>query len=69
MSKQSEAKAAQGYRKEAACCKTCTNYRSDMVPMHRWPEDSYVAEKNRRCSLGGFATQATAHCTFFAWKD
>ena len=69
MSKQSEAKSAQGYRKEAACCKTCKNYSSDMVPLKRWDGDPYEAEKNRRCDLGGFATPATAYCTFFAWKD
>ena len=68
MSKQSEAKAAQGYRKEAACCKTCENFRSDFVPLNRWHGDPYKDEKNKRCELGGFATQANAHCTLFAWK-
>lgn len=68
MSKQSEAKAAQGYRMEAACCKTCKNFSSEMVPMNRWNGDPYKTEKNKRCNIGGFATQATAHCMFFAWK-
>lgn len=68
MSKQREAKAAQGYRMEAACCKTCKNFSSEMVPMNRWNGDPYKTEKNKRCNIGGFATQATAHCMFFAWK-
>ncbi len=39
-----------------------------MVPMNRWNGDPYKTEKNKRCNIGGFATQATAHCMFFAWK-
>lgn len=68
MSKQSEAKVVQDYRKEAACCKTCRHYSSNLVPLARWSGDPYVAEKNKRCGIGGFATQATAHCVLFAWK-
>ena len=71
MSKQSEAKAKQNYRKEAACCNNCKSYRADVTAhpaAFSWSEP-YTTEKNRRCDIGGFAVQATGHCTFFAWAS
>ena len=68
MSKQSEAKDTQGYRKSAACCMDCESFKRDVVPLNRWPGDTYSTEKNKRCAIGGFAVQSTGHCTFFAWK-
>ncbi len=68
MSKQSEAKKLQGYRTDPACCKNCKHYRSEMVeiPSSHWGYARTV-EKNKRCAIGGFAVQSTAHCTAFAW--
>ena len=68
MRKRIEAKVAQGYIKEPACCRTCTQYTSDRVPFNRWLGDRAIKETNRRCDLGGFATQPSAHCRFFTRK-
>lgn len=70
MSKQSEAKATQGYRTCAACCKNCTSYRSQVTehPAQFSWGNPYKTEKDRRCAIGGFAVQATGHCILFAWK-
>lgn len=69
MSKQSEAKEAQGYQKRPACCTNCKNFTVDKVPRSRWPGDPYTFDKNKRCSIGGFAVQSTGYCGLFAWKD
>lgn len=68
MSKQSEAKATQNYRTEAACCKNCKSFMSYSAPLNRWPGDSYSIEKNKRCGIGGFAVQSNGHCSQFEWK-
>jgi hypothetical protein len=68
MSKQSDAKKEQGYRVQAACCKNCKNFSSEMVPALRWQGDHYISEKNKRCEVGGFAVQNTGHCALFGWK-
>ena len=65
MSKIEQKKAAQGYVKDAACCKHCAHFLSDMVPMLRWEGDPYVAEKNKRCGIGGFAVQSSSFCNEF----
>lgn len=69
MSKQSDAKVQQNYRAQSAKCKNCANYLSDVTVIKAaasWDLD-YTVEKNRRCSLGGFAIKAEGHCTFFVW--
>lgn len=71
MSKQSEAKKTQGYRTEAACCKHCKNYRSEVTEhpaAFTWSKP-YITEKNRRCGIYGFPVQATGHCKSFAWAS
>jgi hypothetical protein len=68
VSKQSEAKEKQGYRKSAACCMNCDSFQRDVVPLSRHPGDTYSIEKNKRCGIGGFAVQSTGHCAFFQWK-
>lgn len=65
MSKQSEAKERQDYRDGPASCKSCQNYRADIVPRNRWEGDPYTVEKNRRCSIGGFAVKPLSHCSLF----
>jgi hypothetical protein len=70
MSKQSDEKVAQGYRQEPACCRTCKHYSSEFVELPGWSHgETYTKEKNKRCAIGGFAIQATAHCTLFAWRE
>jgi hypothetical protein len=60
MSKQSEAKERQGFRKkpEWAICSGCEYFTWDEV--HKYP--GYIQEKNVRCSLGGFKVGKTDTC-------
>lgn len=63
MSKQSEAKERQGYveRPVPQTCANCRNYGSDFVTRkHAFGE--WTDEKNRRCTLGGFAVKKQATC-------
>lgn len=70
MSKQSEARAAQGYMLKPRVCGGCKRYRSDMV-LPIWAiemygpkaDDKYKIEKNKRCGLGGFAVGKSACCS------
>ena len=68
MSKQSEAKAAQGYGKKSASCGNCANYKSEITqvpPPPGWSK-GYTEETNRRCGIGGFAVGRNGHCTLWA---
>ena len=68
MSKQSDAKAAQGYGKKPASCGNCVNLKSEMVnflPTRYWP-NGRTLEKNLRCGIGGFAVGKSGHCTLWA---
>jgi hypothetical protein len=72
MSKQSEAKEAQGYRRSAMSCQHCMHFSSEMVSRNpRWASANYVIteEKNIRCTLGGFKVQKTGSCNKYAAKD
>lgn len=71
MSKQSEAKAAQGYTTEKHNCGNCACLEFDMkVPNWMVKQGGYseaflkrnAHETNRRCGLGGFAIKKTATC-------
>ena len=69
MSKQSEAKAAQKYTKASACCKTCKHFSSDISEMPgAYGVGVWIKENNKRCNIGGFAVQSSAHCDLFARK-
>ena len=78
MSKQSEAKSAQGYTTEVRNCKSCAHLTSERV-LPRWhqernaenartgspshyPVEIFGEEKNIRCGIGGFAVKKTATC-------
>lgn len=81
MSKQSDAKAAQGYVAKAvpSTCGNCAHYASDMALSpyfakraakgekdwdgSEYTVERYGVEKNRRCTLGGFAVGKTATCS------
>ena len=67
MSKQSEAKEAQGYTKKPASCGNCVNFKSELVkfpPLPGWSM-GYTEEKNRRCGIGGFAVGRNGHCSLW----
>lgn len=68
MSKQSEAKANQGYvaKPVPKTCMNCQHYRSDLID--RPPTRNgviYTDEKNLRCGIGGFAVKKMATCNEF----
>ena len=68
MSKQSDAKAAQGYTKKPACCGNCMNFKSEITRLpapYDWRNEQGI-EKNLRCGIGGFATGRNGHCTLWA---
>ena len=61
-------KEAQGYiEKSPACCGTCEHYRSEMVTMPApdpW-NGPYLAERSKKCSIGGFSVMKTSHCNLY----
>ena len=66
MSKQEEAKKAQGYTKASACCKTCKHFSSTVADMPgSYGGGTWIKESNKRCGIGGFAVQSSAHCKMF----
>ena len=68
MSKQSEAKAKQGFRKESAICSTCAFYTSEIEDVKRWQGD-YTIESKLRCGVGGFKVGKTNWCTLHRFKE
>ena len=65
MSKQSEAKKAQGYRRASErTCSNCAHYTSKTELVKRWEGDTrpWGKESMKRCKLGGFAVTKTAVC-------
>ena len=61
MSKQSQAKAIQGYRTKPDTCTTCQHYRSK-IEAHSYGQ----VESERRCGLGGFAVNKMGTCNMHA---
>ena len=65
MSKQSEAKIDQNYRRTLDTCGNCAHYKFQAVDktylgfngLQTWTE-----EKDKRCAVGKFAVQKTATC-------
>lgn len=71
MSKQSEAKEAQGYLKQSMSCQHCKHFSSEFIDRNpTWASSSYIIteEKSIRCMLGGFSVQKTASCDKFERK-
>lgn len=82
MSKQNEAKEAQGYTLFQSVCGNCKSYTSEMVlpawmarrnaenvEIGREPEyklSNHGVEKNMRCGIGGFAVKKNATCSLFS---
>jgi len=67
MSKQSDAKAAQGFSKKPRQCNNCTHYRSDIKTIVEYWGD-VTKESNKRCSIGGFAVGSSSSCDLYAKK-
>jgi len=69
MSKQSEAKRAQGYVSKAVpqTCKTCQHFRSESVFDYEFRGKQYYRDANLRCGKGGFAVKKMGTCRF--WED
>ena len=77
MSKQSEAKAAQGYTTAVSNCGNCAHMGKDLVlpawmlkdnedraerGLTPYTIEQHGVEKNFRCGIGGFAIKKTAAC-------
>lgn len=69
MSKQSEAKEAQGYvaKPVPKTCANCQHFKSDNVLSYvgHFDGKEYFKESNLRCGLGGFAVKKMATCSEF----
>lgn len=73
MSKQSEAKLAQGYRKQPDTCSNCRHQQFDVIEKiyTNWNgrAETWNAEKKHRCSVGGFAIGKNSTCRIHVLKD
>lgn len=69
MSKQSEAKTKQGWRKKPDTCAECRHFTLDRVRVEQsWSQMYWMKETNLRCSLGGFKTGKSNTCDRFSAK-
>ena len=71
MSRQSEAKEAQGYVAKAIpqTCVNCCHFESEMVKREsRWMDTKWNEEKNLRCGIGRFAVKKMGTCNEWAGK-
>lgn len=70
MSKQSEAKEAQGYNPKPIprICANCAHYRSESAKKYVGTAWESEFESNKRCGTGGFAVKKTATCNIFQPK-
>jgi len=68
MSKQQDAKTAQGYtpKAEPTTCGNCIHFRSELDAPEKY---GYQKEINIRCGLGGFAVKKLGTCNQWAKKE
>ena len=64
-SKTQDAKDGQGYTKKPQQCNNCKHYTSEFVDLVSDWRPAYKEEKNKRCSIGGFAVQSSASCRLY----
>lgn len=68
MSKQSEAKAAQNWKRKPDTCASCAHFMCDVIEKHyeafNGPQ-TWTEERNLRCGLGGFKTGKSSTCDRF----
>ena len=73
MSKQSEAKQAQGYKKNPDTCTNCKHLQFEVIQKsyERWGGvvDHWKEEKRHRCSVGGFAVGKNSTCNIHTIKE
>ncbi|MBB5509582.1 hypothetical protein [Paraburkholderia atlantica] len=71
MSKQSEAKETQGWRKLPDTCSTCIHFSFERIEeKSKWGGSAiYITEKNLRCTLGGFKTGKSNVCDYHKLKE
>lgn len=71
MSKQSDAKAAQNYRREPDNCSACKHFVCDIEEYpDYWDKTKILTkQKNLRCGIGGFKIHLTAVCDQFSRKE
>jgi hypothetical protein len=63
MSKQSEAKEKQGFRKDAPCCQNCKHFVSKIERIKsRWSSKMFDKESELRCGIGNFKTFKRSWC-------
>lgn len=73
MSKQSDAKASQGYVAKFVpnTCSKCEHFEFDHVQTHpptSYQPEGWFADKNMRCGIGGFKVMKTGACAKFEGK-
>lgn len=70
MSKQSKAKERQHYvpKYEPAVCMNCVHYSSNVTERKGVFGGTYEDERNKRCSLGGFAVKKMGTCIEWTGK-
>lgn len=73
MSKQSEAKLAQGYRKKPDTCSNCKHllFRVTQKTYEQWDGTvlTWNEQKNIRCAVGNFAVNKTSTCRIHVLKE
>jgi hypothetical protein len=71
MSKQSEARAAQNWRKEPDTCARCAHFRFDVetYPDYWDKNKTWTRDKNLRCGIGGFKTGKSNLCDRFEHRQ
>ena len=72
MSKQSEAKEKQGFRKTGNMCSNCNNYTSVRVRKEYTGyggKQVWYEEREKRCLLGGFAVGKSNVCNHYEIKN
>lgn len=67
MNKQSDAKAAQNWRKESDTCARCSHFKCDIesYPDYWDKSKTHTKEKNLRCGIGGFKIGKSNTCDLF----
>ena len=72
MSKQSQAKQDQGYRKKPDTCSNCMHFQCDTIEKSYtgWSGDveTWTKDKSLRCSVGNFAVAKNSTCRIHVLK-
>lgn len=70
MSKQSEQKEKQGFRKGCPCCENCANFTCEIVKeIGYYSSQIWTREKKLRCTLGGFSVKKRSWCREHRFKE